>query len=110
MSSESGPFHSSPNKRKIATAGHLMSIGALQKGSLAVLVWFILFFSTSAVVQRLAATVDGHSPIDVAPPLPVWAYISVYAVPTIVTGILVFLYLRGTRQSLKSIVLNRFLK
>lgn len=94
-----------------------MSIGTLQKGSLAVFVWFALFLSTSAVVhrivwpqeRRIAATVVDHSPIDV-PPMPVWAYMSIYAVPTIVTSILVLLYLRGTRQSLKSIVLNQFLK
>jgi hypothetical protein len=83
-----------------------MSVGALQKASLAAVVWFILFLATQAAIQeavwpperRIAAIREGHYPIDVPPPLPMIGSIAVYVIPTVVVGLLVIVYRRGTSR------------
>lgn len=77
-----------------------MSIDALQKASLAVLGWFVcLVYTRSKVIRivwppqrRIAAILAGHYPIDVTPPLPLWAWITIFATPTAIIGILVIVY------------------
>ena len=77
-----------------------MSIDALPKASLAVLGWFVCFvYTQSKVVQivwppqrRLAAILAGHYAIDPPPPLPLWAWITIFATPTAIIGILIIVY------------------
>ena len=83
-----------------------MRVAALQKASLAAVAWFILFFVTRAAIQeavwprerRIAAMMEGHWPIDAPPPLPMIGSIAIYVIPTVVVGLLVILYRRGTRR------------
>ncbi|HVT95449.1 MAG TPA: hypothetical protein VHD76_21540 [Bryobacteraceae bacterium] len=84
-----------------------MSISALQKGSLAILLWFLLYFLASFVVyrsvwpaeRRAAAVRAGTLAADAPPPLPWLPAITIYALPTIVAGGLTLLYRVGARRS-----------
>jgi hypothetical protein len=77
-----------------------VSIDALQKASLTVLAWFVGFIYTKSKVigivwppqRRIAAILAGHYPIDASPPLPLWAWITIYATPTAIIAILVIVY------------------
>jgi hypothetical protein len=85
-----------------------MKIGTLQKGSLAALLWLILYIYTSATVYDFVWTADrtsearraGRLGADRRPPLSLWAAASIYAAPTCIVGLLVALYRRGTRHKL----------
>lgn len=84
----------------------MLRIGTLQKASLAVLVWAVLYFSMVDVVysivwppeRRSAERFKGHYFIDVPPPLPAIAGVLIYALPTIAVGVLTCLYRRGSRR------------
>src|ERR1700680_2564670 len=91
---ESGVRKSGGNAKNESDSGRLMSIDRLQKGSIAILAWVILYFSTRGIVyeivwpheRRIAAMRAGHYAVDVPPPLPAGAHISIYSAPTLVIG------------------------
>jgi hypothetical protein len=82
-------------------------IDKIQKGSLAILLWFALYILAWGWVfdlvwppqVRLSRRLDGTWPTDASPSLPLIAWVAIYAIPTLVVGSLVFLYLMGTRNS-----------
>jgi hypothetical protein len=83
-----------------------VTIGTLQKASLAAIAWFVCSVITWQRIysivwppeRRIPAIQEGRYPIDVGPPLPVIACIAGFAIPTILVALLVMLYRYGTRE------------
>ena len=81
-------------------------IDSIQKGSLAVLLWFgVYVLAWEWIVDivwppraKLAAMLSGKYGIDGPPPLPLIAWFAIFAIPTMVVGSLVFLYWIDTRK------------
>ena len=73
--------------------------------SLAILLWFLAYgFLLSKAYdmvwpheRRVVGILNGTYAIDLSPPLPLIAWVLVYAIPTILVGVLVLLYRSGTR-------------
>jgi hypothetical protein len=83
-----------------------MSVGTLQKASLAALLWSAVYFFTLETVyefvwpteRSIAARRAGRLGPDVSPPLPATAVALICALPTGVISLLVVLYRSGTRH------------
>lgn len=83
-----------------------MSIDALRKTAVAVLIWIVCFKLTASEVyrmvwppeRRIAAIRAGRYAIDAPNPLPPVAWIIMFTIPTVVVGILVFIYRNRTAR------------
>ena len=81
-------------------------IDRIQKGSLAILLWCVIYVFIFGQVfdnvwppqRRLAGRLNGTYAIDVTPPLPLIAWVLIYSIPTVIVAALVFLYRLGTRK------------